>query len=149
MRCPACGANDTRVVDSRDTGEHVRRRRECQVCSDRFTTHERIERRRLWVMKSSGRKEPFDRDKVLAGIVHACRKRPYPLAELEHLADRVQHDLEDRRQQTVSSSVVGETVMSVLRAFDDVAYIRFASVYQAFESVDQFIEAVAPLQGEE
>lgn len=148
MRCPECGAEDTRVVDSRDVGDAVRRRRECSPCGSRFTTHERMEHRAMWVSKRGGRREPFLRDKVLAGIRHACRKRPYGDAELEALTDRVIRRLEANREAAIPSSLVGETVMQVLREVDEVAYIRFASVYQAFESVGQFVEALAPLQAD-
>ncbi|HMV68155.1 MAG TPA: transcriptional regulator NrdR [Myxococcota bacterium] len=148
MRCPECGAQDTRVVDSRDTGDAVRRRRECAECAVRFTTHERIEHRQLWVVKRDGRKEPFLRDKILAGITHACRKRPFDAEAREGLVDRVVRRLEEHREPAIPSSLVGETVMQVLREVDEVAYVRFASVYRAFDGVEQFIEAIAPLQGE-
>lgn len=148
MRCPECGAQDTRVIDSRDAVDAVRRRRECQDCGARFTTHERVERRQLWVVKRDGRKEPFLRDKVLAGISHACRKRPFNEEYLDQLADRVVRRLEEQRESSVPSSRVGEEVMTVLREVDEVAYVRFASVYGAFESVNQFVDAIVPLQGE-
>jgi transcriptional repressor NrdR len=149
MRCPECGAQDTRVVrvvDSRDVGDSIRRRRECPECAVRFTTHERLEHRALWVVKRDGQKEPFQRDKVLAGIQLACRKRPHTGEELERFADRVVRRLEAHREAAIPTALVGEAVMSVLREVDEVAYVRFASVYRAFESVGQFIEAVAPLQ---
>lgn len=145
MRCPECGAAETKVIDSRVSGDAVRRRRVCEACSARFTTHERIEQRQLWVLKSSGQKEPFQREKVLHGIHLACRKRPCA-GEVESLVNRVIARLEDRREAAIPSQAVGEAVMQVLREVDEVAYVRFASVYQAFESVDQFIEAVLPLR---
>lgn len=146
MRCPACSSEQTRVVDSRTTADSVRRRRECLDCGTRFTTFERVETRPLWVLKRSGVKEPFDRDKVLAGIAHACRKRPVPPEDLDALVSRVVKQLEDRREPVIPSSVVGEAVMDVLRDVDEVAWVRFASVYRAFESVDQFVDAIRPLR---
>lgn len=146
MRCPECGAQDSRVVDSRDVGESIRRRRECPECGVRFTTHERLEHRALWVLKRDGRREPFQREKVLAGLRLACRKRPHTEEALERFTDRVVRRLEAHREAALPSAQVGETVMAVLREVDEVAYVRFASVYRAFESVDQFVEAVAPLQ---
>lgn len=145
MRCPEC-AQETRVIDSRDTADGVRRRRECQSCGDRFTTLERIERRKLWVTKRSGRKEPFSREKIQAGIALACRKRPFSPEEIDNLVDKVIARLEDRREAAVPAATVGETVMAVLREVDEVAYVRFASVYRAFESVDQFVDAIAGLE---
>lgn len=146
MRCPDCGSDQTRVVDSRAGVDAIRRRRECEVCGARFTTFERIERRQLWVAKRNGAKEPFLRDKVASGISLACRKRPISGDQIEDMVDRVVRALEDRREPTIPSSAVGEAVMGVLREVDDVAYVRFASVYRAFGSVEQFIEAIAPLR---
>ncbi len=146
MRCPECGTQDLRVIDSRDTVDAIRRRRECNLCSTRFTTHERVENRQLFVAKRDGRREPFSRDKIFVGISHACRKRPFSPEDLELLVAKVIRRLEERREAAVPVSVVGETVMGVLREVDEVAYVRFASVYQAFDSVEQFIEAIAPLQ---
>lgn len=146
MRCPVCTTEDTRVVDSRTSADAIRRRRECLQCGSRFTTFERVEARQLWVQKRGGEREPFLRDKVAAGIQLATRKRPFTSAQRDELVDRVVKRLEDLREATVPSSAVGEAVMEVLREVDDVAYVRFASVYRAFESVDQFIEAIAPLR---
>lgn len=146
MRCLACDAPDTRVVDSRTAGDTVRRRRECQVCGERFTTHERVERRTVWVVKKDGRKEPFDRDKVLHGLALACRKRPVSVAQLDDLARQVEFTVEGRRDADVTAKEVGATVMGFLRSLDEVAYVRFASVYQEFESVEQFVDAIRPLR---
>ncbi|MCB9662681.1 MAG: transcriptional repressor NrdR [Alphaproteobacteria bacterium] len=145
MRCPVCDTEETRVVDSRTSADAIRRRRECLVCGARFTTFERVEQRQLWVTKRSGEKQPFLRDKVAAGISLACRKRPSS-EQVDELVDRVIKLLEERREQTVPSTAVGEACMAVLREVDEVAYVRFASVYQAFESVDQFVETIAPLR---
>lgn len=146
MRCPECQHNDTRVVDSRSLGGHIRRRRECQSCGHRFTTHERLERPTLWVLKKGGGREPFSRGKVLHGITLACRKRPVSSEGIEDAADRVTAALEKRRSHEVGAAEVGEAVLRVLRDLDDVAYVRFASVYQAFETVEHFVEIIRPLQ---
>jgi transcriptional repressor NrdR len=147
MKCPECGAADTRVVDSRDTGDTVRRRRECLECGVRFTTHERLERRALLVLKRDGRREPFAREKVLEGIRLACRKRPLSEEDLDGMTDRVVRRLEELREPVLPTTAVGEAVMQVLREVDEVAYVRFASVYGAFESVGQFVDVLAPLGG--
>lgn len=146
MRCPACGHDDSKVVDSRDSADAIRRRRECLQCGERFTTFERLEERPLWILKKHGEKEPFLREKVASGIQLACRKRPYGPEELEAVVDRVVRRLEDRKEPVISSAAVGETVMDVLREFDEVAYVRFASVYGAFASVDQFLATIGPLR---
>lgn len=145
MRCPECQQPDSRVVDSRTAGDHVRRRRECQACSHRFTTYERWERPRLWVLKKSGLKEPYSHEKVLQGIALACRKRPVNAEQMDEAAAAVRTRLELGRESEVDSAAVGEAVMDVLRRVDDVAYVRFASVYRAFESVEEFVEVIRPL----
>ncbi len=146
MHCPACNAEDTRVVDSRAAGDAIRRRRVCQACSERFTTHERMEQRELWVVKKDGRRELFDRDKVLRGLGLACRKRPLSRDQLDGLTQQVEDALRSRRAQELPAHEVGAAVMDVLRGVDDVAYVRFASVYREFESVEQFIETIRPLR---
>lgn len=147
MRCPDCGSDQTRVVDSRAGSDAIRRRRECEACGARFTTFERVERRQLWVAKRDGTREPFERGKVASGIALACRKRPIDADRIDEMVDHVVRRLEDRREPTVPSSAVGEAVMEVLREVDEVAYVRFASVYRAFDGVEDFIEAIAPLRG--
>ena len=149
MRCPSCADTQTKVVDSRDTGDAIRRRRECLKCGHRFTTHERIERRVLWVVKREGRKEPFSPEKIKAGLALACRKRPLDEQVMEDLVRQVTDILFSTKGTEVSSAEVGEMVMRLLRDRDEVAYVRFASVYQAFESVDQFMDAVNPLKDAE
>ena len=139
MRCPECDHDETRVVDSRTAGDGIRRRRA------RFTTHERIEHRVPWVLKKSGGREPFSRDKVLHGIALACRKRPVSPEDLERAVRQVEAHLVAFREPEVPTERVGETVMEVLRDLDAVAYVRFASVYRAFESVEQFAEAITTL----
>lgn len=145
MRCPSCQHPDSRVIDSRASTDHVRRRRECQDCGHRFTTYERWERPRLWVLKRDGLKEPYSQDKVLQGIALACRKRPVNAEQMDEAAARVRSTLEARKDPVVPSDIVGEAVMEVLRDIDAVAYVRFASVYQAFESVEEFVDAIRPL----
>jgi len=146
MRCPECGHEDSKVVDSRSGPSHIRRRRECLGCASRFTTHERMETPALWIMKKNGQKEPFNANKLLAGLALACRKRPIDAEVMEDAVQRVHLQLLALRQPTVPSSIVGEVLMDVLREVDDVAYVRFASVYRAFESVDQFVDAIRPLR---
>lgn len=145
MRCPECQDPDSRVIDSRTAGDHIRRRRECQQCNHRFTTYERWERPRLWVLKKSGLKEPYSHEKVLQGIALACRKRPVNAEQLDEAAAEVRSSLESRRELEIASADVGEAVMEVLRGMDDVAYVRFASVYRAFESVEEFVDVIRPL----
>jgi transcriptional repressor NrdR len=138
MRCPACQHDDTRVVDSRESGDGIRRRRSCQRCNHRFSTVERPEIRLPWVVKKDGRREVFERDKVAKGMALACRKRPIGPAELDAAVARVEAALVEIREPEVASERIGEIVMEVLRGLDAVAYVRFASVYRAFESVEQF-----------
>lgn len=146
MRCPECQHEDSKVVDSRTSGEAIRRRRECLACSVRFTTHERVEKPALWVLKKDGRKEPFRSEKVLTGLALACRKRPITAEVMDDAVRQVEAMLHERRGSEVPAEAVGEALMAVLRTVDEVAYIRFASVYRAFESADQFIETIRPLQ---
>ena len=146
MICPNCQGADLRVVDSRTTGNAIRRRRECQSRQTRFTTHERVECRLPWIVKKDGTKQIFSPDKVLTGIRLACRKRPIGAEGLEELVRLVEDRLDGYRMSEVPSSQVGEAVMSVLRDVDEVAYVRFASVYRAFENVDQFVETIRPLR---
>ena len=148
MLCPACQHDDSRVIDSRDTGDAIRRRRSCLSCNHRFTTLERIEVRLPWIVKKDGRREPFSRDKVLHGIALACRKRPVSPEGLEAVVQRVEQRLLEHREAEVDSSRVGEAVMDVLRDVDPVAYVRFASVYRQFESVEQFGEAIRAIPEE-
>ena len=145
MRCPECGHEDSKVVDSRSGPSHIRRRRECLACASRFTTHERMETPALWIMKKNGQKEPFNTNKLLAGLSLACRKRPIDAEIMEEAVQRVHLRLLALRQPTVPSSIVGEVVMEVLERWT-MSRMRFASVYRAFESVDQFVDAIQPLQ---
>jgi transcriptional repressor NrdR len=131
--CPLCRSADNRVIDSRDDNSAVRRRRECQQCRHRFTTYERIESSRLFVVKKDGRREPYSREKILNGLRKACEKRPVPDAAMQEVADRIERELSARGESEVPSSAVGEIVMASLRGLDKVAYVRFASVYREFD----------------
>lgn len=138
MKCPYCGATDSRVVDSRDseTGEAIRRRRECLSCAKRFTTYERIEAPSLFVVKKDGRREEFSRPKLLGGLLVASKKRDIAPARLEAMVDEIENELRGRSQLEVPSIVVGEMVMERLRDLDEIAYIRFASVYRSFKDAE-------------
>lgn len=148
MRCPECQHPDSRVIDSRTAVDVIRRRRSCQNCGARFSTLEKLEVRLPWVLKQDGRREPFSSDKVLAGISLACRKRRIEPDRLEHAVREVEQRLVALREAEVPSSHVGQIVMDVLREIDAVAYVRFASVYQAFESTEQFVDLILPLREE-
>lgn len=144
MKCPYCGHKDDKVLDSRSIreGEGVRRRRECLACGRRFTTYEEIEEMRLVVVKKDERREPFDRSKVLKGMLTACEKRPVSVAQLESAADEIERALYNRGDKEVRSAEIGDMVIEKLRRLDQVAYVRFASVYRQFEDVTQFKELV-------
>jgi transcriptional repressor NrdR len=139
-----CSHEESRVVDSRTSAESIRRRRQCAQCGARFTTHERRERRLPWIRKRDGRREPYSREKVLHGLSLAVRKRNIEPGMLDAAVDQIEAALEGPTE--IPASAVGEAVMAVLREVDAVAYVRFASVYQQFESVEQFIEAIRPLR---
>lgn len=139
MKCPFCGAADSRVVDSRDseTGEAVRRRRQCLACSKRFTTYERVEAPPLYLVKKDGRREEFDRQKLLNGLLVASKKRNIAPAALARMADDIENELRGRNQLEVPSRLVGEMAMERLRELDEIAYIRFASVYRSFKDAEE------------
>lgn len=141
MRCPFCGNSEDRVVDSRELaeGSQIRRRRECFRCGRRFTTYERIEETPALVVKRDGRREPFDRRKVLAGLLRACEKRPVALHELETAVDAVEAVVNRKDEREIRSEEIGRILMEQLRKLDQVAYVRFASVYRRFEDVEQFL----------
>jgi transcriptional repressor NrdR len=148
MKCPYCSHEETQVIDTRDTEnlESTRRRRECIKCNKRFTTYERVEEADIIVVKKDGRRERFQRQKVLNGVVEACEKREIPLEKIEKLVDDVESDLRKRDSVEVESKVVGELVMKKLKHLDKVAYIRFASVYREFEDLENFAEELEKLQ---
>jgi transcriptional repressor NrdR len=141
MKCPYCGYKEDKVVDSRATAEEsaIRRRRECLKCGKRFTTYEYIEEVSLLVIKKDGRREPFDRKKVLSGITKACEKRPISMEKMEEIVIQVERAIQKKSDREVPSSKIGELVMEKLKALDDVAYVRFASVYRQFKDVGQFM----------
>jgi len=147
MRCPFCNAKEDKVVDSRTTkdGKAIRRRRECLECGKRFTTYEHIEDIALMVVKKDGRREPFDSRKIKAGILKACEKRPIGMEQVDRLIDEVEHTLMGSMDREVSSEKVGALVMKKLRNLDDVAYVRFASVYKQFRDVNEFMEELRGL----
>lgn len=147
MNCPFCSAANSRVVDSRviEDGKSIRRRRECTECGKRFTTYERIEEAPLIIVKKDGKREIFDRGKLLRGLLRACEKRPVSLESLEEICAETEKELRNIPDKEVSSSVVGEVVMEKLRAVDDVAYVRFASVYREFKDIGKFLKEIEGL----
>jgi transcriptional repressor NrdR len=147
MKCPYCGHLEDKVVDSRESkeGEVIRRRRECLACSKRFPSYERIDQIPHMVVKKDGRREAFDREKVLAGLRRACEKRPVPTKTLESIADRVEAMVQESPDREVSTGVIGEFLMERLRELDRVAFVRFASVYRDFKDVDQFMATLKGL----
>jgi transcriptional repressor NrdR len=149
MKCPYCGHVDLKVVDSRDsdTGESVRRRRECLQCSKRFTTYERIEAVPLYVIKKDGRREDFDRQKLVTGLMKATTKRPIPRGDVERIVDEIEAELRTRGKVEIPSREVGELVMDRLRGLDEVAYIRFASVYRSFKDLQEVRSQIDQLLG--
>ena len=147
MRCPYCNHPESRVVDSRpaEEGMTIRRRRECSQCEKRFTTYERPEQEPLIVIKKDGRREPFDRQKILAGLLKACEKRSLSFASLERLVTGVEQAVRNRTENEIPSTVIGELVMEQLKEVDEVAYVRFASVYRQFKDLNIFMEELENL----
>ena len=151
MKCPFCGYKEDKVVDSRATAEEsaVRRRRECLKCGKRFTTYEYIEEVSLMVVKKAGSRQPFDRKKILAGIIRACEKRPVSMEKMEEIVTQVERAVQKKSDREVLSSRLGELVMEKLKSLDEVAYVRFASVYRQFKDVGQFMEELKDILGKE
>ena len=147
MRCPACQHNGTRVVDSRpvDDNKSIRRRRECEACGYRYTTFEKVEEMPLIVVKKDGSREEFSREKVLRGLIRACEKRPVPLETLENVVFDIEKELRRTGNAEVKSEEVGELVMNRLAEIDEVAYVRFASVYRQFKNITVFIDELKDL----
>lgn len=147
MRCPFCGHDDSKVIDSRPTDEGVaiRRRRECIKCSQRFTTYEKVESLPIVVIKKDKTRELFSREKLLAGLTRACEKRPVETNVLDRLVDKIESDLQNTLKREVSSKEIGEKVMEGLKDIDEVAYVRFASVYRQFKDVTTFIAEINKL----
>ena len=150
MKCPYCGYSESKVIDSRpaDDGASIRRRRECLSCAKRFTTYETVESLPLVVVKKDGSRQSFDRSKVLGGMIRACEKRPVPLAELERIADSVEQELQNGLDREITTAHIGELVMEKLRGLDQVAYVRFASVYRQFKDIDTFMKELNKLLAE-
>ena len=142
MRCPNCGAPNSRVTDSRDTGEEIRRRRECASCGVRFTTYERIQHAALVVAKRDGRREEFDRHKLLRSIRLACVKRPLPTGALDKLVEEIDSDLQRLGRSEVPAAVIGDAALRRLRGIDPVAYVRYASVYKDFDDLEGFVREI-------
>ena len=150
MKCPYCGYSESKVIDSRpaDEGSSIRRRRECLSCSKRFTTYETVESLPMVVVKKDGSRQSFERRKVLGGMIRACEKRPVPLAELEKIAEEIEQDIQNSMEREISTVAIGEKVMDRLRNVDQVAYVRFASVYRQFKDIDTFMEELTKLLSE-
>ena len=150
MRCPFCGYEESKVVNSRptDDGERIRRRRECLPCQKRFTTYEVMETLPIIVVKKDGSRQAFDRDKLLRGLLRACEKRPVSLVDLERAASEIEYAISNDMSQEVRSEKIGELAMEKLRELDEVAYVRFASVYRQFRDIDTFMDALRKLQAE-
>ena len=147
MRCPFCSYNESKVIDSRpaEEGTTIRRRRECLSCGKRFTTYEIVERLPLLVIKRDGSRQAFDRMKLIGGMIKACEKRPVHVSDLEQIADEIEQELQGSLDREVSSEHIGELVMNRLRDLDQVAYVRFASVYRQFKDISTFLEELNKL----
>ena len=144
MRCPFCKKDNDKVIDTRlsEDGSVIRRRRECINCTRRFTTHERLEEMPVRVVKKSGRREPFDRDKILVGVRRAVEKRPVSMEEVEEIVASLERQILDQTEREISSMTIGEMVMKKLGEIDEVAYVRFASVYREYKAVEEFIQEI-------
>jgi len=147
MRCPYCKQDNSRVIDSRSAadGYSIRRRRECEDCSRRFTTYERMEETPLRVIKKDGSRVPFDRSNILKGLLKSCEKRPVALDAIEEITSRIERQVQEMFDREVSSKYVGQLVMDELKKLDNVAYVRFASVYREFKDVQQFFDELKPM----
>ena len=147
MKCPYCGYKESKVVDSRpaEEGSSIRRRRECLSCEKRFTTYETVESLPVVVIKKDGSRQSFERSKVLHGMIRACEKRPVPFDELERISDEIEQNLQNSLEREVSTEEIGEQVMDRLRLLDEVAYVRFASVYRQFKDIDTFMRELNKL----
>lgn len=150
MKCPFCAFDDSRVVDSRPTedGNMIRRRRECSQCNKRFTTYERVENIPLIVVKKGGQRTSFDKNKIFNGMIKACEKRPVPIDNIKNLVDALERNLYQSEMKEVPSSYIGEQVMAALKTLDEVAYVRFASVYRQFKDVASFMDELERLISE-
>jgi len=147
MKCPYCGFSESKVIDSRpaDEGRSIRRRRECLSCENRFTTYETVESLPMVVIKKDGSRQSFDRHKVFNGMLRACEKRPVSVAEIERIAEQIEQNLQNSLDREISTERIGEQVMEQLKDVDEVAYVRFASVYRQFKDIDTFMEELNKL----
>jgi len=147
LRCPFCQNDETKVLDSRqiEAGTAIRRRRECDVCTRRFTTYEKCEELQLFIVKKDGSRQPFSRQKLMAGLLRACEKRPVPTEQLETIVSDIERQMRDMNEREVSSMLIGEAVMDKLFDIDEIAYIRFASVYRQFKDIQRFMEELDEL----
>jgi transcriptional repressor NrdR len=150
MKCPFCGFKEDRVIDSRSTQDDasIRRRRECTQCGRRFTTYEYVEKIPLMVIKSDGRREPFNRQKIMDGLLRSCQKRPVSIGQLEVLVDEVEKEIQKKFDKETEAKLIGEMVMERLSQLDGVAYVRFASVYRQFKDVNEFMRELKDLLGD-
>ncbi len=149
MKCPYCGFSESKVVDSRPADEgSIRRRRECLQCERRFTTYETVESLPMVVIKKDGSRQTFDRSKVLRGIQRSCEKRPVPVADMERMALEIEQELQNKLEREISTELVGEMVMDKLKKADEVAYVRFASVYRQFKDINTFMSELSKLLSE-
>lgn len=148
MKCPFCGASDTRVIDSRPADENasIRRRRECDSCGKRFTTYERVEAIPLAVIKKDHTREPYEREKIKSGVFRSCHKRPVSIDKINEMIDRVESRIFSLDRKEIPSSLIGQFVLDELKVTDQVAYVRFASIYQEFKDVDTFVDVIMKLK---
>ncbi|WPX07664.1 transcriptional regulator NrdR [Anaerocellum danielii] len=147
MRCLFCGYEDSKVVDTRptDEGKIIKRRRECLKCQKRFTTYEKVERQPILVIKKDNRREEFDRNKILNGIIKACQKRPVSIEQMNKIVDEIENEIYNSMREEISSREIGEMVMEKLKKIDEISYVRFASVYRQFKDINTFIEELQKL----
>jgi len=150
LKCPYCGYSESKVVDSRPTDEEaaIRRRRECEKCSKRFTTYEKIEEMPLIIVKKDGSREVYQRGKLLNGILRACEKRSISISQIESIVDEIEKELYNSMEKEIGSKIIGELVMNRLKKIDDVAYVRFASVYRQFKDINSFLEELNKIMDE-
>ncbi|MDO4328674.1 MAG: transcriptional regulator NrdR [Lachnospiraceae bacterium] len=147
MKCPFCNAADTKVIDSRpaDDNSSIRRRRQCETCGKRFTTYEKLETMPLMVIKKDNSRETYDRSKLESGIIHSCHKRPISTQQIKAMIDEIENEIFNKEEKEIPSSAIGELVMKKLQNLDEVAYVRFASVYREFKDVNTFMEEIGKL----
>ncbi len=150
MKCPFCSHRESKVVDSRptDEGQAIRRRRECMVCTKRFTTYEKIDEIPLIVVKKNGNREPYNKNKILNGVIKSCEKRPISLQEIEELVDKVEKQLYNTMEREITTEFIGNLVIDKIKELDEVAYVRFASVYREFKDINTFMDEVKKILSE-